>query len=424
MARRARTSREAEPTGDASPGLTPRLRFPEFRGGSAWMSQKLDQLVSTVPPPKKLQTSEYQSSGTYPIIDQSQELVCGWTDDSNAIIRQPLPLVVFGDHTCAIKLALVPFAQGADGIKILQPKAAITAEFLFYSLSNRPLVMEEYKRHFAVLKDRVVAFPKHQVGEQQKIADCLMSLDDVIAAQGRKVEALKAHKKGLMQHLFPQEGQSLPRLRFPEFSDAPEWTTVPLGELLNGGPVYGVNAAAVPYSVDLPTYLRITDIDDDGRFVATGKASVEVAPTDENSMHDGDIALARTGASVGKSYRYGVEDGPLVFAGFLIRVRPDRSRLVPTFLSSFLFTDMYWEWVRATSARSGQPGINASEYAGLPVPLPPVTSSGVLVEQERIADCLASLDAAIAAASAALDALKTHKKGLMQGLFPTAELLQ
>src|SRR5690606_22677128 len=102
--------------------------------------------------------------------------------------------------------------------------------------------------------------------EQEKIADCLTSLDELIATQGRKVEALKAHKKGLMQQLFPREGETLPHLRFPEFRDAEEWSVKPLGDLLSGKPEYGVNAAAVPFSDSLPAYLRITDIDDHGRY--------------------------------------------------------------------------------------------------------------------------------------------------------------
>src|SRR5438045_9410816 len=73
--------------------------------------------------------------------------------------------------------------------------------------------------------------PTSDPDEQQKIADCLTSLDEVIAAQGRKVEALKAHKKGLMQQLFPREGETLPRLRFPEFRDAPEWEEKKLDDL-------------------------------------------------------------------------------------------------------------------------------------------------------------------------------------------------
>jgi type I restriction enzyme S subunit len=78
-----------------------------------------------------------------------------------------------------------------------------------------------------VLEKVSIASPSTSA-EQQKIADCLTSLDECVAAQGRKVEALKAHKKGLMQQLFPREGETLPRLRFPEFDDA--WNETELGK--------------------------------------------------------------------------------------------------------------------------------------------------------------------------------------------------
>ena len=207
-----------------------------------------------------------------------------------------------------------------------------------------------------------------------------------------------------------------PRLRFPEFRDTLDWGQAALGTLLNRPPEYGVNAAAVPFSEDLPAYIRITDIDDDGRFVPAPHVSVDIKATEDQFLQPGDIVLARTGASVGKSYRYRVEDGRLVFAGFLIRVRPNLDRLVPEFLSAYLSTQSYRDWVRLTSARSGQPGINESEYASMPLVLP--ADPAGLPEQRKIADCLGSLDELIEAQSRKLYALKDYKKGLMQQLFP------
>ena len=252
--------------------------------------------------------------------------------------------------------------------------------------------------------------------EQQKIAECLSSVDELMAAQARKVDALKTHKKGLMQQLFPREGETQPRLRFPEFQNAGEWSDAPMGTLLMSSPDYGVNAAAVPFSEHLPKYLRITDISEDGRYLPEKQVSVDLEATDGNYLDEGDIVLARTGASVGKSYQYRKEEGRLVFAGFLIRVKPHPKKLVATYLANFLTTGQFWKWVAVTSARSGQPGINSTEYSSLNIPLPPT-----LLEQQRIATCLSSLDALITAETQKHEALKTHKKGLMQQLFPSPE---
>ena len=208
----------------------------------------------------------------------------------------------------------------------------------------------------------------------------------------------------------------VPKRRFPEFRDGPEWEEVTLGTLLDRPPDYGVNAAAVPFSETLPTYIRITDINDDSQFAPCPRVSVDIDATDEQYLEDGDIVLARTGASVGKSYRYREEDGRLVYAGFLIRVRPNPERLLSQFLAAYLSTWNYWDWVRLTSARSGQPGINATEYASIPLPLPP--DRRILAEQQKIADCLGSLDDLIAAENQKLEALREHKQGLMQQIFP------
>lgn len=301
--------------------------------------------------------------------------------------------------------------------KFLLAKLNYSPDFKAFALSQKAGGTRT-RLYFSKLRAWQTLLPS--LAEQEKIANCLTSLDEVIAAQGRKLEALKTYKRGLMQQLFPREGDTFPRLRHPEFRAAPKWGAVSLGELLAEKPAYGVNAPAVPYSENLPTYLRITDIDDDGRFIAEGKASVAVEATAANYLNEGDIALARTGASVGKSYLYRKEDGRLVFAGFLIRIRPNKEKIVPAFLSSFLGTQQYWDWVRVTSTRSGQPGINGGEYCTLPVPIPPPGAKGdELAEQQRIANILSSIDALIVVESEKLDSLKIHKKGLMQQLFPS-----
>ncbi|MFB9124554.1 restriction endonuclease subunit S [Paraburkholderia dipogonis] len=332
--------------------------------------------------------------------------------------------------------------QGAFGIAVedcmvspayvvLKPNEGVLSDF-YGRLLKLPYSLRILTSHsHGLTKDRLRLYYKDfaqislfhpSSAEQKKIADCLTSLDEVITAQRRKVDALKAHKRGLLHRLFPIEGKLVPSVRFPPFCDGSEWTIVPLGQLLAGKPEYGANAPAAPYSTKLPTYLRITDIDDDGRFISAGKASVDIDATDDQYLCDGDIALARTGASVGKSYRYRPRDGRLVFAGFLIRIRPDKSKIVPAFLSSFLTTRRYWNWVRVTSSRSGQPGINGSEYASLPIPIPPLgLTENKLGEQQRIADCVSSLDDQIAAESDKLDALKSLKSGLMHRLFPSRE---
>jgi len=173
---------------------------------------------------------------------------------------------------------------------------------------------------------------------------------------------------------------------------------------------YGINAAAVEYSEELPTYIRITDIDDDGNYSGIKKVSVN----DENSgnflLSDGDIVFARTGATVGKTYLYDSKDGELVFAGFLIRFRPNEEFLIPQHLKYFASTNLYWNWIKTVSMRSGQPGINVEEYGSIKIPIPP------LPEQKAIAHILGLVDSAISTNNQLIVKKELQKKWLMQNL--------
>jgi type I restriction enzyme M protein len=107
----------------------------------------IESLVETITPPSKIQKTAFGAAGRFPIIDQSQDAIAGWTDDESALVRPSKPLVIFGDHTCAIKLVEEPFAQGADGIKSLQTIDTLDPRFLFHVLRARPLESDGYQRH-------------------------------------------------------------------------------------------------------------------------------------------------------------------------------------------------------------------------------------------------------------------------------------
>lgn len=185
----------------------PKRRFAEFQDAPEWEEKPLADLIRSVAPPIRLQTKDYAKEGKIPIVDQSPNLVAGWTDNEDAMIDAGFPLIVFGDHTCTLKLVTQPFAQGADGIRIFSGNSELDTVFLLYQLMANPLQMKEYRRHFSILKERKIRYPKFKSGEQERIANCFSSLDENIAAQSQKLDLLRAHKKGLMQGLFPAVGE-------------------------------------------------------------------------------------------------------------------------------------------------------------------------------------------------------------------------
>lgn len=183
------------------PGATtPVLRFPGFAGD--WQEKSFDVICHTITPPLKLQSSQYSSSGKFPIVDQSQTLICGWTNDSSGLLRNT-PYIIFGDHTCVLKYIDFPFIQGADGVKILGSNKKDNSKFIYQLLLSNPVKQDGYKRHFSDLKEKIFLLPP-TLEEQTKIAECLSSIDEIISVEESKVAFLKAHKKGLMQQLFPQ----------------------------------------------------------------------------------------------------------------------------------------------------------------------------------------------------------------------------
>ncbi len=189
-----------------------------------------------------------------------------------------------------------------------------------------------------------------------------------------------------------------------------DWEVTPVGRYLRRAPSYGINAPAISFDSRFPTYLRITDITEDNRLSEITKASVEHPLAEAYLLEPGDIVFARTGATVGKSYLYNSRDENLVFAGFLIRLTPDPERLNPAFLSLYVQSQTYWNWIKVNSMRSGQPGINGREYASLPIPVPP------LAEQTAIAEALGDADALINALSQLIAKKRLVKEGAMQAL--------
>ena len=201
-----------------------------------------------------------------------------------------------------------------------------------------------------------------------------------------------------------------PKLRFPGFTEP--WEQRKLGELSSSFE-YGLNAAAKEYDGE-NKYIRITDIDDDSReFKQENITSpdTDLSSAENYRLSEGDILFARTGASVGKSYIYKVSDGLVYYAGFLIR-----ARIKPEYNSEFVFqntlTGDYEKFIKVTSMRSGQPGVNAQEYSQYQIMVPSKP------EQDKISDCLRNLDNLITLHQRKCDALRRLKTAMLKKMFP------
>lgn len=258
-----------------------------------------------------------------------------------------------------------------------------------------------YYKDLARLKLALPSFP-----EQQKIAACLESVNELIVAQGRKVELLKAHKKGLMHQLFPREGEAEPRLRFAEFRSTGEWIESPL-----------VSAATInPASRVLPESFVYIDLEsvEEGRLNAKAPIARDDAPSRaQRLIKRGDIIF-----QIVRPYQRNnlfcdfSDDHAYVASTGYAQLRAKASN---RFLYQSVHTDLFVSRVVAKCTGSNYPAINSSDLAEIQLSFPPTVT-----EQDRIADLLFPLDDLIAAETKKRDFLVTHKKGLMQKLFPLA----
>jgi type I restriction enzyme S subunit len=407
--------------------LVPKLRFPEFQGAEGWKSKRLGELFS-----------DRQESGLsdLPLLSLMDKEGIVPQENSNRknnsnSDKSKYLRVVPGDiayNTMRMwegRSALV----GLEGLvspayTVCKPKTGVHSALFSYYFKT-PQLIEQFRRFSqGLVKDTLnlkyaalsqIPAPTPSFPEQQKIADCLSSLDELIAAQARKVEALKTHKKGLMQQLFPRVGETQPRLRFPEFRDAREWDATNLGDYFD--PIRnGFVGTATPYYTTREgvRYLQ-------GRNIKQGRIEADNLIYITNDFHkrqrkshlkSGDILMVQSG-HVGECAVVGPD-----FAGAnchaLIILTPKRT------LSSEFFVQYFYSPIGELAIFQITTGntikhILASELKTLPVNIPD------LPEQERIASCLSSLDARITDETQQLDALKTHKKGLMQQLFPAPE---
>ena len=386
--------------------VVPRLRFPEFRDAGEWERYRFRELL----------TLEYGASlpeesrlgGMIPVVGSNgvvgfhnQALISGpviivgrkgSVGEINWIESDCYPI----DTTFYVKLesqdTLLAF------IKLLLENANLAC------LSDNGAVPGLNRNDVYVLK---TALPRE--AEQQKIANCLASLDEVINLQTQKLDALKAHKKGLMQQLFPREGETTPRLRFPEFRDAGEWEVKRLGDVVKvtGG---GTPSTKIKEFWDgsIP-WVSSSDIAEDSvhginvrKFIteeAIKNSATRIVPA--NSI----LLVSRVG--VGK---LAVSRRPMCTSQDFTNLTPVKDDAL--FLAYCLkaIVHIFESFNQGMAIK----GFTKEDVENLQIALPNFASW----EQQKIADCLSSLDEVIDLEAQKLDALKAHKKGLMQQLFP------
>ena len=401
----------------AKPTLVPKLRFPEFRGAEGWDANALGDVASFVNekvPLERVALENYVSTENI-LPDYGGVTKASKLPTTGSVTRyRPNDTLVSNIRPYLKKVWVADKEGGASNdVIVIRAKERLLPQYFSCLLKNDAFI------DYVMTGAKGVKMPRGDVGsmkayptlyptlaEQQKIAECLSSVDELMAAQSRTVDALKTHKKGLMQQLFPREGETQPRLRFPEFQTAGEWVMTVGGELFmnrkekgeEGLPIYSVtvNDGMVPRaSFDRDFY----DIED---------------PAGNRKVHKGDIAYNMMRMWQGAQ---GVAPEDCLVSPAYVVLKPLGGVCSDFFAYLFkLPQSLRLLTITSRGLTKDRLRLYFDDFAKMPLCVPNDNA-----EQQRIAECLSSLDALITAETQKLEALKAHKKGLMQQLFPSTE---
>lgn len=399
-------------SGETKAGLAPKLRFPEFRDEPGWKSTRLG-LMLRFQPGFPFPSAGFNDSKVGLRLIRNRDLrsddgivyFSGNFDASYVVSNGDVLVGMDGDFTPTVwNRGEALLNQRVGRVEALEGNART---FLLYLLTLTLKEIEEatarttvkHLSHSAVEERHELAplFP-----EQQKIAECLGSLDELIGAEHEKLDALKAYKKGLMQQLFPREGETVPRLRFPEFRGSGGWEVKALASEIDL--ISGMHLSPEQYGTtgEIPYFTGPSDFTNEIQEVTKWtNPSANVAKPE-------DTLITVKGSGVGELWYSTL---PAVAIGrqlMAVRTKHGSSR----YIFQFLLTKR----TRFEDLGSGNliPGISRSDILELEALFPSPA------EQHRIADLLSSLDGVASVQATRVEALQAHKQALMQQLFPSS----
>ncbi len=409
--------------------LVPKLRFPEFRSAGGWRLQPLNDIAEPISErvgaSKCVPMSVTTGVGLLSQEEKFGRIIAG-KSYKNYIRLQTNDFAYNKSATKEFPQGYVARYSGTRDAAVpnsiftcFRPDAAaVIPEYLDHLLHGnhhgrwlRKFITVGARAHGAlsVSNDALMSMPVPlpPVGvsrpEQQKIADCLGLLDNLIATEGRKLESLRQHKQGLMQQLFPLPGETLPRLRFPDFEGVGEWEQKRLSSLVKL--VSGVHLAPDMYSTtgEVPYFTGPSDFTDAIHCVAKWTAeSVNIA-----NQHDTLVTVK--GSGVGEIWYLTLPSIAMGRQLMAVRTEVCDRRFIYQFLST--------KRAQFKALASGNliPGLSRGDILGMAAYFPSRD------EQKKIAECLTALDYQVAAQVRKLESLKQYKQGLLQKLFPSLE---
>jgi type I restriction enzyme S subunit len=391
--------------------IIPQLRFPEFLEKDGWEIKEVGEIfqvtrgyVLSMTLVKEVPTEEYP----YPVFSSQtknnglagyyneylyEDAITWTTDGANAGDVNYRDGKFYCTNVCGVLLNEEGFANPC----IAELINSVSKKHVSY-VGNPKLMNGVMSK---------IQIPVPSIPEQQKIASCLSSLDELIAALKDKLAALKDHKKGLLQNLFPQEGETVPKVRFPEFEGDGEWVEKELSEvstIITGS----TPSTKVPefYGGDI-MFVSPADISNNKYVKTTDKTLTRAGFEKTRKVKSNSVMFVCIGSTIGK----------VAMNKYDCATNQQINSLVPNTenASDFLYSNLELNAFKISGIAGNQavPIINKTLFSSVKLKFPPSKK-----EQQKIAACLSAVDELITAQQEKIEELQQHKKGLMQGLFP------
>lgn len=397
--------------------LVPELRFPEFLGNSGWETVYGNKAFE--------QISNKDHNSDLPILAITQEFgaIPREMIDYNVSVTeksvQSYKVVDVGDFIISLR----SFQGGIEyseykglcspAYVILRNKKGIDKRFFKQYFKAKSFIRDLTKNLEGLRDGKMISYkqfsevllPKPSTEEQQKIADCLASIDELITLHTQKLEALKAHKKGLMQQLFPAEGESVPKLRFPEFHSKAVWKKIVLRNLVDIRSGFSPSKYVLDDSAEI-AFLKVEDLNNcekyqiKSRFYSNDRAGIVPA---------GSVIFPKRGAAISlNKVRLNVSE--VLIDTNLMAITPN-DKIYAEFLYYLILSIGLFK----IADMSTIPQINNKHINPYEVLVPSKE------EQEKVIGLFSSIDSLISEQVEIVDELKSHKLGLMQKLFPVMD---
>lgn len=309
----------------------------------------------------KIPQSEYQEAGSLPIIDQGKDFIAGFTDDMRYAFRADnLPVIVFGDHTRAVKFIDFPFAMGADGVKILKPTPVCDAKFFYHFLRQCHIPNAGYSRHYKFVKNLRIALPP--ITEQRRIASILDIADAIIEKRRVAVEKTDLLLQSVFVDMFGDPTFNPKQWPLATIGDCCEKVTV--GIVVKPASYYA--SAGIPAIRSLNIGVnRIVDRD----FVYFSEQD-NFGVLAKTILRTGDVVAVRSGQPGRAAVVPPELDGANAIDILIARTQP--TLLLPEFLAHFLNSSAGKRLVLTEQRGQVQKHLNVKQLAEAQIPLPPI----------------------------------------------------